>query len=49
MSIANVLSFNTKEDVKLIDARGPRFGALITTLVLTAFLLSEFGPLLYWQ
>ena len=49
MSIASVLSFNTKEDVKLIDARGPRFGALITTLVLTAFLLSEFVPLLYWQ
>jgi hypothetical protein len=49
MSIASVLSFNTKEDVKLIDARGPRFGALITTLVLTAFLLSEFAPLLYWQ
>ena len=49
MSIASVLSFNTKEDVKLIDARGPRFGALITTLVLTAFLVSEFAPLLYWQ
>ena len=49
MSIASVLSFNTKEDVKLIDARGPRFGALVTTLVLTAFLLSEFAPLLYWQ
>jgi len=49
MYIASVLSFNTKEDVKLIDARGPRFGALITTLVLTAFLLSEFAPLLYWQ
>ncbi|MFM7873336.1 MAG: DUF4395 domain-containing protein [Actinomycetota bacterium] len=49
MSIASVLSFNTKEDVKLIDARGPRFGALITTLVLTAFLISEFAPLLYWQ
>jgi len=49
MSIASVLSFNTKEDVKLIDARGPRFGALITTLVLTAFIISEFAPLLYWQ
>jgi len=49
MSIASVLSFNTKEEVKLIDARGPRFGALITTLVLTAFLISKFVPLLYWQ
>lgn len=49
MSIATVLSFNTKDEVKLIDARGPRFGALLTTLVLTAFLATEFLPLLYWQ
>jgi hypothetical protein len=49
MSITSVLSFNTNEKVKLIDARGPRFGALLTTLVLTAFLVSEFLPILYWQ
>ena len=49
MSIASVLSFNAKQDIKLIDARGPRFGALLTTLVLTAFLASESIGLLYWQ
>ena len=49
MSIANVLTFRTQEDVKLIDARGPRFGALLTTLILTAFLATGFMPLLYWQ
>ena len=49
MSIASVLTFKTQEDVKLIDARGPRFGALLTTLILTAFLATGFLPLLYWQ
>ena len=49
MSIANVLNFTTTSDVKLIDARGPRFGAVLTTIVLTAFLATEFLPLLYWQ
>ena len=49
MSITQVLSFKTGSDTKLIDARGPRFGALITTLVLTAFLATGFTPLLYWQ
>jgi cobalamin synthase len=48
MSITNVLSFKTT-DMKLIDARGPRFGAVITTLVLTAFLLTENLFLLHWQ
>lgn len=49
MSIAQVLTFTTNQDSKLIDARGPRFGAVITTLVLTAFLATEAMPLLYWQ
>ena len=49
MSITNVLTFKTNSDVKLIDARGPRFGALLTTLVLTTFIAIEFSPLLYWQ
>ena len=49
MSITNVLTFKTNSDVKLIDARGPRFGALLTTLVLTTFIAIEFSPLLCWQ
>ena len=38
MTITNVLKFETTDDVKLLDARGPRFGAVITTLVLAAIL-----------
>ena len=49
MSITNVLRFDTKEDVKLLDARGPRFGAVLTTLVLAAILASASLPLLLWQ
>jgi Domain of unknown function (DUF4395) len=49
MSITNVLRFDTKEDVKLLDARGPRFGAVLTTLVLAAILASASLPLLVWQ
>ena len=49
MSITNVLTFKTDSDVKLIDARGPRFGAVLTTLVLSAFIVTQFLPLLYWQ
>ena len=49
MSITEVLSFKPSSNIKLIDARGPRFGAAITTLVLTAFLATGFAPLLYWQ
>ena len=48
MSITNVLTFKTS-DPTLIDARGPRFGALITTIVLTAFLATEARVLLHWQ
>jgi hypothetical protein len=48
MSITNVLTFKTS-DPTLIDARGPRFGAVITTIVLTAFLATEARVLLHWQ
>jgi Domain of unknown function (DUF4395) len=49
MSITSVLKFSTTEDVKLLDARGPRFGALLTTVVLAAILLTASLPLLVWQ
>ena len=49
MSITNVLSFKSTDDVKLIDARGPRFGAVLTTIVLSVFVVTEALPLLYWQ
>ena len=49
MSIANVLTFKTNSDVKLIDARGPRFGAVLTTIVLTTFIATGSLPILYWQ
>ena len=49
MSITNVLSFKATDDVKLIDARGPRFGAVLTTIVLSVFVVTEALPLLYWQ
>ena len=49
MSITSVLKFSTNDDVKLLDARGPRFGALITTLVLAVILVTGSLPLLEWQ
>ena len=49
MTITDVLRFDTKGDVKLLDARGPRFGALLTALVLAAILASASLPLLLWQ
>ena len=49
MTITDVLRFDTKDDVKLLDARGPRFGAALTTLVLAAILASASLPLLLWQ
>ena len=49
MSITSVLKFNTNDDVKLLDARGPRFGALITTVVLAVILVTSSLPLLVWQ
>ena len=49
MTITDVLRFDSKEDVKLLDARGPRFGAVLTALVLAAILASASLPLLLWQ
>jgi len=49
MSITNVLTFKTDSDVKLIDARGPRFVSVLTTLALSAFIVTQLLPLLYWQ
>ncbi len=49
MSITNVLSFKATDDVKLIDARGLRFGAVLSTIVLSVFVVTEALPLLYWQ
>ena len=49
MTITQVLKFDTKSDVKLFDARGPRFGAVITAIVLAAILASASLPLLIWQ
>ncbi len=36
-------------DVKIIDARGPRFGAFITAPVLAAIFITGSVPLLLWQ
>lgn len=49
MSLITTLSFKNDSSSKLIDARGPRFGAALTTLALTLFLVTNFLPLLYWQ
>ena len=49
MTITQVLKFDSTTDVKLIDARGPRFGALITTVFLAAILVTGSLPLLIWQ
>ena len=49
MSITSVLNFKNDTTTKLIDARGPRFGAIITTAVLTSYLATEFLPILLIQ
>ena len=49
MTITNVLKFDTTEDVKLLGARGPRFGAVLTTVVLAAILATGSIALLTWQ
>lgn len=49
MTITSVLSFKVTDSTELIDARGPRFGAIITTIILTAALALESWPLLIWQ
>lgn len=49
MSLTSVLTFKVGDKTRLIDARGPRFGAAITTLVLTSILALESFPLMIWQ
>ena len=49
MTITNVLKFDITEDVKLLDARGPRFGAVLTAVVLAAILATGSIALLTWQ
>ncbi|CAB4837491.1 MAG: DUF4395 family protein [Actinobacteria bacterium] len=45
MTVQNEVSASTTNKVKLIDARGPRFSAAITTLVLAIVLVTQ-SPLL---
>ena len=49
MTFTNVLKFDTTADVKLLDARGPRFGAVLTAVVLAAILATGSIALLTWQ
>ena len=49
MTFTSVLTFREIEKVQLIDARGPRFGAILTTVVLTFSLALQSSPLLLWQ
>ena len=46
MSVLNVLKFETSDSQKFLDARGPRFGAAITTLLLALLLITESWVLL---
>ncbi|MFZ9809479.1 MAG: DUF4395 family protein, partial [Candidatus Nanopelagicaceae bacterium] len=46
MSVLNVLKFETNESQRFLDARGPRFGAAITTLLLALLLITESSVLL---
>jgi hypothetical protein len=46
MSVLNVLKFETSENQSFLDARGPRFGAAITTLLLALLLITESWALL---
>ena len=46
MSVLNDLKFETSESQRFLDARGPRFGAAITTLLLALLLITESSALL---
>ena len=46
MSVLNVLKFETSESQRFLDARGPRFGAAITTALLALLLITESSALL---
>jgi hypothetical protein len=41
MSVLNVLKFEKSDNQRFLDARGPRFGAAITTLLLALLLITE--------
>jgi hypothetical protein len=49
MSITKVLTFTKDSQAKLIDARGPRFGAIMTTALLTVVIATESLALLLIQ
>ncbi|NQW64541.1 MAG: DUF4395 family protein, partial [Actinobacteria bacterium] len=49
MSDLKITTTNNNLDSKLIDARGPRFGALLTTLVLAITLITKNPAFLIWQ
>ena len=43
------MTLNTPKPIIEIDARGPRFGAAITSVVFLIVLATEYLPLLIWQ
>jgi len=49
MAIVSETSVSGKKTVKLIDARGPRFSAVITTLVLAIALVTQSALLIAFQ
>lgn len=49
MTVQNEVSASTTNKVKLIDARGPRFSAVITTLVLAIALVTQSAALIALQ
>ena len=46
MSVLNVLKFEKSDTQQFLDARGPRFGAAITTALLALLLITESWVLL---
>jgi Domain of unknown function (DUF4395) len=49
MTVQNEVSASTTNKVKLIDARGPQFSAVITTLVLAIALVTQSAGLIAFQ
>jgi hypothetical protein len=49
MTVQNEVSASTTNKVKLIDARGPRFSAVITTLVLAIALVTQSAVFIAFQ
>jgi len=46
MSVLNVLKFEKSDSQQFLDARGPRFGAAITTALLALLLITQSWVLL---